>query len=133
MALAPPSSVKSAGAMRRSSGARPAGGDRRAVAVQAALGPVDLQAAGDRGHLAAAPGDQVLDGGPRAPEVVGVDRGQRLGRMPGAADHTGHAQLFQELRERVVGVHGDQEDPVDAVGGEVLGEPHGARGRCRRG
>lgn len=113
--------MKSPAATRLSSG--PAGvAEGGAVAVEAALGAVDVEAAADGGDGGAAPLQQVGDGGAGAGVVVGVDGGQRLVLAAAAADDGGDLQLGEEVGQRVVGVDGDQEDAVDAVGGEVLGE-----------
>ena len=65
----------------------------------------------------------MVDGAAGALEVVGVDRGERLGGGSAAAHHGRHAELFQQVRQRVVGVHGDQQHAVDAVRGQILGQP----------
>lgn len=69
-----------------------------------------------------APGEQVGNGGAGALEVVGVDRGERLVLAAAAADDHRNVELLQQLGQRIVRVDRDQQDAVDPVGGQVLGQ-----------
>ncbi len=104
-----------------------------AVAVEAALGHVHVEWSGDGRHGASAAGVEVGDGLPGAVHVVGVDVGDGLVGGAAAAEHRGHVDLFEQVGQRVVGVHGDQEHPVDAVCGEVVGEAFPLFGRTDEG
>lgn len=65
----------------------------------------------------------MADGGAGSPGVLDVDVAQRLRVRPATAQDDGHAPLLQHVQERVAAVDGDQQDAVDAVAGEVAGQP----------
>ncbi len=125
VALRDQGAVRAAVAVRhvRRRGALPSGrAERRVVAGQPAAGPVDVRRPGDGGDLPPSAADQVLDGELGAEEVVGVHVGQLLGMGAAAAEHRGHADFPQLVGQRIVAVHGHQQDAVHPVRRRVLGE-----------
>lgn len=122
MARRPLSWVKSLSATQDRSLPGRSRGHGLPIAAQSALGDVHVERPGDGGDLSTAPFQQVGDGAAGTADVVRVDVADVLLARTASQHHRRQPRLGEHVRQRVPGMHGHQQRPVDPAAPRVLQE-----------